>query len=78
MSSCNLHNSRSANKVILSGYRVKLVLTFWRRTEEIIVTKKSERANTLKEVQRLCNQFGLTSGMLNDSLAEGRRPKIGS
>ena len=37
--------------------------------------KRKERANALKEVKRLCNEFGFTAGMLKGSLAEGRKPK---
>ena len=29
----------------------------------------------LKEVKRLCKEFGFTAGMLKGSLAEGRKPK---
>ena len=32
-----------------------------------------ERANALKEVKRLCKEFGFTAGMLKGSLAEGRK-----
>ena len=32
--------------------------------------KKNERANALKEVKRLCKEFGFTAGMLKGSLAE--------
>ena len=35
--------------------------------------KKNERANALKEVKRLCKEFGYTAGMLKGSLAEGRK-----
>ena len=35
--------------------------------------KKNKRANTLKEVKRLCKEFGFTAGMLKDSLAEGKK-----
>ena len=38
-------------------------------------SKKSERANALKEIKRLCKEFGLTAGILNGSLAEGRVKK---
>ena len=38
-------------------------------------TKKNERANALKEVKRLCKEFGFTAGMLKGSLAEGRKTK---
>jgi hypothetical protein len=34
--------------------------------------KKNERANALKEVKRLCKEFGFAAGMLKGSLAEGR------
>ena len=34
--------------------------------------KKNERAYALKEVKRLCKEFGFTAGMLKVSLAEGR------
>ena len=37
--------------------------------------KKNERANALKEVKRLCKEFGFTAGMLKGSLAEGRNKK---
>ena len=39
----------------------------------MVEAKKNERANTLKEVKRLCKEFGFTAGMLKDSLAEGRK-----
>ena len=34
---------------------------------------KNERANALKEIKRLCKEFGFTAGVLKFSLAEGRR-----
>jgi len=37
--------------------------------------EKKERANALKEVKRLCKEFGFTAGMLKGSLAEGRNKK---
>ena len=37
--------------------------------------KKNERANALKEVKRLCKEFGFTASMLKGSLAEGRKAK---
>ena len=37
--------------------------------------KKNERANALKEVKRLCKEFGFTAGMLKGSIAEGRQKK---
>ena len=39
----------------------------------MVEAKKNERANTLKEVQRLCKEFGFTAGMLKGLLAEGRK-----
>jgi hypothetical protein len=42
---------------------------------EIFEAKKIERANALKEVKRLCKQFGFTAGMLKGALTEGRRSK---
>ena len=41
--------------------------------DEIIQANKNERANALKEVKRLCKEFGFTSGMLKGALAEGRK-----
>ena len=38
--------------------------------------KKNERTNALKEVKRLCKEFGFTAGMLKGALAEGRKVKI--
>ena len=35
--------------------------------------KKNERANALKEVKRLCKEFGFTAGLLKGALAEGRK-----
>ena len=39
----------------------------------MIEAKKSERANALKELKRLCKEFGFIAGMLKGALAEGRR-----
>jgi hypothetical protein len=39
----------------------------------MIEAKKNERTDALKEVNRLCKEFGLTAGMLKGSLAEGRK-----
>ena len=43
--------------------------------QQMIEAKKNERANALKEVKRLCKEFGFTAGMLKGSLAEGRKKK---
>ncbi|MDB4854040.1 H-NS histone family protein [Planktomarina temperata] len=32
--------------------------------QQMVEAKKNERANTLKEVKRLCKEFGFTAGML--------------
>ena len=39
----------------------------------MIEAKKSERTDALKEVKRMCKEFGFTVGMLKGSLAEGRK-----
>lgn len=43
------------------------------RVQQMIEAKKNERANTLKEVKRLCKEFGFMAGMLKGSPAEGRK-----
>lgn len=40
--------------------------------QQMIQVKKNERANALKEVKRLCKEFGFTAGMLKSALAQGR------
>ena len=40
---------------------------------QMVEAKKNERANALKEVKRICKEFGFTAGMLKGSLAEGRK-----
>jgi hypothetical protein len=32
--------------------------------QQMVEAKKNERANALKEVKRLCKEFGFTAGML--------------
>lgn len=39
--------------------------------QQMVEAKKNELANALKEVKRLCKEFGFTAGMLKGSLAEG-------
>ena len=39
----------------------------------MIKAKKNKSANALKEIKRLCKEFGLTAGMPKGSLAEGRK-----
>jgi len=41
----------------------------------IVEVEKNGRANALKEVKRLCKEFGFTAGMLKGSLAKGRGEK---
>ena len=43
--------------------------------QQMIEIKKNERANALKEVKRLCKEFGFIAGMLNSALAKGRGEK---
>ena len=43
--------------------------------QQMAEAKKSERTNALKEVKRLCKEFGFTAGMLKGSLAERRAKK---
>ena len=43
--------------------------------QQMVEAKKNERANALKEVKRLCKEFGFTAGMLKGSLAQGRNTK---
>ena len=39
--------------------------------QQMAEAKKSERTNALKEVKRLCKEFGFATGMLKGSLVEG-------
>jgi len=39
--------------------------------QKMAKAKKNERANALKEVKRLCEEFDFTSGTPKGSLAEG-------
>ena len=41
----------------------------------MVEAKKNKRANSLKEVKRLCKDFGFTAGMLKDALAKGHGEK---
>ena len=40
--------------------------------QQMVEAKKNERANALKEVKRLCKEFGFTAGMMKGALAKGR------
>ena len=43
--------------------------------QQMAEAKKNERANALKEVKRLCKEFGFTAGMLKGALAKVRKSK---
>ena len=43
--------------------------------QQMVEAKKNERANAVKEVKRLCKEFGFTAGMWKGSLANGRGEK---
>tara|TARA_B100000035_G_C20934052_1_gene524383 strand:- start:628 stop:807 length:180 start_codon:yes stop_codon:yes gene_type:complete len=44
--------------------------------KQMVEVKKNERSNALKEVKRLCQEFGFTAGMLKGSLAEGSMKNV--
>ena len=41
----------------------------------MVKAEKNKLAKALKEVKRLCKEFGFTAGMLKGSIAEGRNKK---
>lgn len=41
--------------------------------QQIIEAKNKKRTNALKEVKRLCKEFGFSFGILKGSLVEGRQ-----
>lgn len=41
----------------------------------MVDAKKNECAEKVKEVKRLCKEFGFTAGMLKGALAKGRGEK---
>ena len=43
--------------------------------QQMVEAKKNESANALKEVKRLCKEFGFTAGMLKGALTKGRGEK---
>lgn len=43
--------------------------------QQMAEANKNELANALKEVKRLCKEFGFTAGMLNGALAKVRGQK---
>ena len=56
----------------VSCYKNELKAEMKAIQQQMIEAKKSERANALKEVKRLCKEFGFAAGMLKVPLAEGR------
>ena len=40
---------------------------------QMVEAKKNERASALKEVKRLCKEFGFTAGTLKGALVVGRK-----
>jgi hypothetical protein len=65
-------------------HNIRLILNLWKYEmksyddlkaemeaiqQQMVEAKKSERANALKKVKRLCKEFGFTAGMLKGSLA---------
>ena len=46
-----------------------------REKQQMAEAKKSKLTNALKEVKRLCKEFGFTTGMLKGALAKGRGEK---
>ena len=59
----------SANKTHFSLLAMEAI------QQQMVEAKKNERANALKEVKRLCKEFGFTAGMLKGALAKGRGEK---
>ena len=43
--------------------------------QQRVGAKRNKRANTLREVKRLCKEFGFTAGIRKGSLADGRKKK---
>ena len=41
--------------------------------QQMVEAKKNERTNALKEVKRLCKEFGFTVGIMKVSLTEGQK-----
>ena len=41
--------------------------------QQMAEAKKNERTNALKEVKRLCKEFGFMAGMLKGALVAGRK-----
>ena len=69
---CILHLSLRLNS---EGGADKLKAQMEAIQQQMVEAKKNERANALKEVKRLCKEFGFTAGMLKGALAKGRGEK---
>lgn len=41
--------------------------------QQMVETKKNERANSLKEIKCLCKKFSFAASMLKGALAEGQK-----
>ena len=41
--------------------------------QQMVEAKKNERSNALKEVKRLCKEFGFNAGMLKRCVSKGAR-----
>jgi predicted glycosyl hydrolase (DUF1957 family) len=67
--------STSASQYAQSNTRLHNQKTAKITDDQMVEAKKNERTNALKEVKRLCKEFGFTAGMLKGSLAEGRKAK---
>ena len=53
----------------------KCVMKSYNELKAEMEAKKNERTDALKEMERLCKEFGFTAGMLKVSLAQGRSMK---
>jgi len=61
-----------SNAVLLAQYSEVVALDI---IPEKVEAKRNERVNVLKEIKRLCKEFGFTAGMLKGALAKGRDVK---
>jgi hypothetical protein len=70
------NNSNSASKrgCVMKSYD-ELKAEMETIQQQMAEAKKNERTNALKEVKRLCKEFGSTAGTLKGALAEGRAKK---
>ena len=52
-----------------------LKAVMWAIQQQLVEAKKNESANALKEVKRLCKEFGFTAGIFKGSLPKRRGEK---